>query len=166
MKKLMFILILLQFAILGFAQQENNEVTTYYLIRHAEKTDSENKNPNLNMKGKLRAEKWMNVFRNVKFDAIYSTNYNRTIETAKPTSLNKNLKIITYDFSEINYQNFLKETKGQIVLIVGHSNTTPEFVNNLIRENKYGTIDHYNNCNLYIVEFNGDIITDKLLYIE
>ena len=51
----------------------------FFLIRHAEKdrTDPDNKNPNLNEEGKLRALKWVEVFKNLEFDKIYSTNYYR-----------------------------------------------------------------------------------------
>ncbi len=72
------------------------EVTTYYFIRHAEKLriDKTDKNPNLNFNGYKRAEAWKDVFSNVPFDAIYSTDYNRTKLTAKPTATSKNLPIL------------------------------------------------------------------------
>lgn len=70
-------------------EAQENETTTYYFIRHAEKdkSDSSNKNPDLTEKGIQRAEKWSNVFENIKLDFIFSTKYNRTIQTAQPTAL-------------------------------------------------------------------------------
>lgn len=166
MKRIIQFLFLITFVLVIHAQEVNKEITTYYFIRHAEKTDSKNPNPSLNMKGKLRAEKWMNVFNNVKFDLIYSTKYNRTKETALPTAENQDLDIIIYSPGKSDYDKFLGVTKGKTVLIVGHSNTVPEFVNFVIGEDKYKTIEHHNNCNLYIIEIKDKLITDKLLFIE
>ena len=69
----------------------SEKTTTYYLIRHAEKdrTDIANSNPNLNFEGEKRAQNWANYFKEINLDAIYSTKYNRTIQTATPTSQEK-----------------------------------------------------------------------------
>ena len=61
----------------------NERITTYYLVRHAEKDRSnpEDKNPNLTAEGLQRAERWNTVLSNIRFDAVYTTNYNRTQQT-------------------------------------------------------------------------------------
>jgi len=84
MKKKFFLLVI-AFNLLSCT---SNDKTTYYLIRHAEKdrTDKTNKNPNLNEKGLERAKKWATYFKEIQLDAVYSTNYNRTQQTAKPTA--------------------------------------------------------------------------------
>ena len=81
MKRLIIVLLFF-FSLNSFAQ----ETTTYYFIRHAEKdrTDPNNANPKLTPKGHQRAVKWSEVFQEVSFDAVYSTDYSRTIETALP----------------------------------------------------------------------------------
>ena len=58
-----FFLLLIVFSSLNIKAQEN-ETTTYYFIRHAEKvrTDKANKNPNLTIKGQERAENWSTIF--------------------------------------------------------------------------------------------------------
>lgn len=143
-------------------------VTTYYLIRHAEKDQSNkaDKNPHLSKKGVKRAESWSKVLGDVKFDMVYSTNYNRTIETAEPTAKSNNLDITLYDPRNVNLQEFLKETEGKTVLIVGHSNTTPMLANSLLGSKKYNQIDESNNANLYIVTINEDTKTSTLLKID
>lgn len=83
-----------------------------------------------------------------------------------PTAKAQNLAIINYHPKNIDYTEFKESTKGKTVLIVGHSNTIPSFVNEIIGSKKYQDIDDDNNCNLYIVELDGDRITDKLLYIK
>jgi broad specificity phosphatase PhoE len=147
---------------------EEQKTTTYYLIRHAEKdqSDKTNKDPQLTKAGEKRAKKWANVFSDVKFDMVYSTNYNRTKATAKPTALANNVDIKFYDPRNLNTEEFKKNTEGKTVLIVGHSNTTPMFANGLLGENKYKKISEDNNSNLYIVTITEDSKTSILLKIE
>ena len=162
MKKL-FILFL--FFTLELSSQECSE---FFLIRHAEKdrTDPHNKNPNLNEKGKLRALKWAEVFKDLEFDKIYSTDYYRTLETVKPISKKIKKEILIYSPSIINYDKFLLDNKNYKVLVVGHSNTIPGFVNGLIKKKLYDQIDDRNNSNLYIVKICNNSISHNLLYIE
>ena len=166
MRKLIFGLSFCFLSLSLFSQELKSEVSTYYLIRHAEKEISDNPDPDLTDVGIARAENWARIFKNVKFDAIYSTDYKRTKATVEPTAFNQNLKILWYHPSQIDIKQFLKETEGKTVLIVGHSNTIPSFVNHLIGQNKYGDIEDSNNANLYIVEISNTSITDKLLYIK
>ena len=147
---------------------ESSLSSNYYLIRHAEKnrTIDSDRNPHLSDFGILRSKNWARVLENVKFDKIYSTNFFRTIETAKPLVDANNLEIIFYTHNEIDYNKFLEDNSGKNILIVGHSNTIPFIVNSLIGLNKYDLIDDHNNSNLYIVTIgsNGNI-SDKLLNI-
>jgi phosphohistidine phosphatase SixA len=150
------------------SQAQESEKTTYYFIRHAEKdrSDDTNKNPNLNEKGLLRAENWSTVFENVAFDEIYSTDYNRTIQTATPTAESKHLEIKFYNPANLYDEGFEFKTKGKTVLIVGHSNTTPQFVNKILGKEKYPDIDDANNSNLYIITITNNVLNDILLVIN
>jgi len=165
MKK--YILILIIFCgTLNFYAQEVNP-TTYYFIRHAEKdrTDKTNKNPHLTDKGKSRAENWSVVFENVDFDLIYSTKYNRTVETTEPTATKQNLEIQYYSPSHLNNEDFSLNTKGKTVLVVGHSNTTPQFVNDILGKVAYTDIDDKNNANLYILTLIGKNKNSSLIKV-
>lgn len=148
----------------------NNETenTSYYFIRHAEKdrSDKMNKNPKLIEKGEKRALKWSQTLKNIHFDAIYSTNYARTKETATPTALKNNLDLTIYSPTGMDYELFKKKTLGKTVLIVGHSNTTPSFVNAILGEKKYENINDNNNANLYLVTIINNKVSDQLLYIN
>ncbi len=159
-------IILLTVTIQAQEKPISSEVGTYYFIRHAEKVISEDPNPELSPKGELRAKNWAEIFQNISFNAIYSTDYIRTRNTTLPTAQSKGLEVILYHPVEIDYVKFLSETKGKTILVVGHSNTTPDFVNKLIGEEKYKLIDHDNFGNLYIVEITEGSVTDKLLHIE
>ena len=164
MKKLLLILAFVFCSVLTYAQ----EVTTYYFIRHAEKQrlDKTNRNPDLNYAGVKRAESWKVVFSNVKFDAVYSTDYNRTKLTAKPTADAKGLPILLYNPRKMYTESFQYNTKGKTVLVVGHSNTTNAFVNKILGEEKYPQIDDKNNSNLYIVTVTDGKASSVLLKIN
>ena len=155
MKK--FLLNVFVFAL--FSACTSDKVTRYYLIRHAEndRTNKTNKNPNLNSEGLLRAEKWAKHFEKIELDAVYSTDYNRTQQTAAPTAKSKGLIIQSYNSSKMYDSNFKKNTRGKIVLVVGHSNTTPVFVNNILDQKKYKNMADNDNASLYIVT----IVNDK-----
>ena len=169
MRYLFIFLISVLIASSSFAQEKESKITTYYFIRHAEKDRSnpQDRNPNLTEEGYERAKKWSEVLSHIKFDTVYSTNYNRTLQTAQPTAQKDNLDIIKYDPRKLGDSSFLEATKGKTVLVVGHSNTTPAFVNAVIGEKKYQDIDDSNNANLYIVIIseNGSV-SDTLLVIN
>jgi len=155
MKRLVILCFALLLTLPTFAQdsKSNEKTTTYYFIRHAEKdrSDKTNKDPNLIQKGVLRAAKWSFVLENIEFDAVYSTNYNRTKQTAQPTAEKKGVEVTIYDPRQLFSEEFANNTLGKTILVVGHSNTTPAFVNAVLGTKKYDSIDDNNNANLYIV---------------
>lgn len=149
--------------------------TKYYLIRHAEKdrTDEKDRNPNLNEKGQERAKKWATYFKNIDLDAVYSTNYNRTQQTATPTAKSKNLEIKSYNPRKLYDSIFQIETKGKTILVVGHSNTTPAFTSRILEENSNGAkfslhqnMDDHDNSSLYIVTLKGNKTTINVKKIK
>lgn len=153
----------------GYAQNsEDTTITTIYFIRHAEKDRSnpENTNPHLAAAGNARAKHWAEILQHVKFDAVYATNYNRTIETGLPTAENNNLTIQFYDANILNHVKILADNKGKTLLIVGHSNTTPAFVNKFLGKEIYKDIDDSNNGNLYRITVWEQGTTDLLLTIN
>ena len=133
------------------------KISTYYFIRHAEKdtTDTGNRNPALTEEGKERAQKWKAIFAEVDFDAVYSSDFIRTIETGKPTAESKSLKVEIYDHTKLNSEAFKKATEGKKVLVVGHTNTTPYFANAVLgKEHFQNDIDESQHGKLFIVQVN------------
>ena len=168
MKRQIILFIVLFTGCFSFSQSEETTISNFYFIRHAEKdrSDENNKNPHLTEKGVLRAEKWSEVLKNISFDAVYSTNYYRTRETAQPTALKNNLDITLYNPNSVEIEAFLKSHEGKNILIVGHSNTTPKFVNAILGHNQYQEIEDSNNANLYIVTIDKENKSGTLLFIE
>lgn len=171
MKHYFVLILVLTLSLSSCAQDEEttSETTTYYFIRHAEKdrSDNTNRDPDLIQDGILRAAKWSLVFENVDFDAVYSTDYNRTKQTAQPTAEKNGLEVEIYDPTQLFSEEFVINTKGKTVLVVGHSNTTPAFVNAVLGTKKYDDMDDSNNAGLYIVTISrsGEIF-DTVLVVE
>jgi len=172
MKKLLLSVLVISTTFLCCTKQkapiQKELISTYYLIRHAEKdrSDATNKNPDLLQKGTERAIRWSEVFKNVPFDKVYTTDYNRTIQTAAPTAKGKKLELSFYNPRALFDETFQKETKGKTVLVVGHSNTTPFFANNILGKEKYQQIDDHNNANLYIITVTNNTKTGVLLKVD
>ena len=95
--------IYLPFLLVKRKLKRKKTISTYYLIRHAEKdrSDKTNTDPNLTEDGLKRAENWANHFKDLKFDMVYSTNYNRTKQTAMPTAKANNVDLQFYNPSDI-----------------------------------------------------------------
>lgn len=161
MKKYIVFLLLFGFQI-HFGQ---NKTTQYYFIRHAEKADS-SKNPDLSEKGLERALEWKALFSAIQFDAVYSTDFKRTLQTIHPIVVENDQLLKLYNPQILDIETFKKETKGKTILIVGHSNTIPKMVNQLIKENKYGDIAENQFGNLYIVTLLENQILSHLLHLK
>ena len=143
-------------------------VSTYYFIRHAEKDRSnpDDIDPELNQSGLGRAMHWAEILEEVNLDAIYSTDFQRTTMTAAPIAVKKDLTVKYYDPDEVNIEQFKANNLGYNVLVIGHSNSTPELVNQMLGEQKYGPMDDYDNGSLLIVQLVGDKIADSRLHFN
>ena len=138
-------------------------ISTYYLIRHAEKDRSnpDNPDPELNQKGLGRAMHWAEILDDVSLDAIYSTDYERTRMTAAPVSIKQDISVTYYDPANLDINAFKSETLGKKVLVVSKSaagkatNTTPALVNRLIGEERYPQMEDDDNGGLFIVTIFG-----------
>ena len=78
----------------------------------------------------------------------------------------KNIEIELYSPSDIEYDKFIKLNAGEITLVVGHSNTVPDFVNELINNKYYDHIEDLNNSNLYTVSICGSNVTHELIKVD
>ena len=135
-----------------------NYHATYYLIRHAEKvrTDPNDQDPSLEIKGMMRAKRWAAYFEPIKMDKIYVTKYIRTRQTVSLIAQQKQVSPTQYDPNTIYSEEFLRQTNGKTVLIAGHSNTIPQMVNKLIGEEKFKDMDDADNSTLFKVTINGN----------
>lgn len=125
-----------------------------YLTRHAEKLDT-GSDPSLSEAGKLRAMNMATMLQKAQINHIYSTSYNRTLETAAPLSELISVGVQTYNPSALSdFSTSLKTLTGN-TLVVGHSNTTPELVT-LLGGDAGSTIDESEYDRLYQLIFDQD----------
>ncbi|MFC1554173.1 phosphoglycerate mutase family protein [candidate division KSB1 bacterium] len=141
-----------------FAQANN--ITTVFLVRHAEKVADGSNDPELTAAGKERAVELARVLSEADLDAVISTNYKRTRNTAEPSAKSKKLQTeIIPSLRTNDLKNYLDETlvkyKGGKILIVSHSNVVPLLIK-LIRQEEPRDIKNLDDNaydDLFVVSF-------------
>ena len=103
--------------------QEGPVLFTIYLVRHAEKQTLIS-DPPLTSCGEKRAVALKEFWSDIPIDAVYSTDYKRTMSTAAPVADAKNLEIQIYAPHALKALKETLMTKQQDAIVVGHSNTT------------------------------------------
>lgn len=156
MKSLYFIIILLI-----MSTSYGQEATTIYLIRHAEKADA-SADAHLSEAGRARAERWAQWFAGKSIRHLYSTPYNRTRETLQPLSSQIKMEAIDYNPSQLDLKALADKHKGESIVVAGHSNTIPNYVNKLIGKQLYPDLEENEFSCVYIVTIQGDSITHRL----
>lgn len=127
--------------------------TTIFLVRHAEKATDHATDPELTAAGKERAERLAHMLVPARVDAVYSTPYRRTKQTAWPLAEDLQVPIQEYDPRDAGFaRKLLQEEVGKTVLVVGHSNSIPLLVNTLIGEERFTQLDESEYDKLFIVQ--------------
>lgn len=94
-----------------------------YLVRHAEKSTEPTNDPHLTQEGHERAADLAKYFSRLKLDAIHSTLFNRSRETAGPLLEQKKISLQTYQPNQVDKIAEQASDLKQHTLIIGHSNT-------------------------------------------
>ena len=136
---------------------ESQATTTVIFVRHAEKLQVEDSDPELSEAGRQRAAELARQLVDADvvagIDAIYSTPYRRTEGTAQAVATALSLPITSYDAADTEtvIDEIVKEHKGKIILVVGHSNTVPAMIGAMGASKKVPDIDENEYDNIYIV---------------
>lgn len=139
-------------------------ITTVYLVRHAEKAEIPNdNNPPLNEMGLWRSQVLAHMLGKAEIKAIYTSQYQRTQQTAKPLAakLGVTPTVVPITMSPSNPRelsseyiramiNNIHQRAGESVLVVGHTNTIPRIISAL-RAGVIPVIDEQTFDNLFIV---------------
>ena len=140
----------------GTAKLANKKegTTTLLLVRHAEKKKGGN-DPQLTAKGSNRAVKLAQILEAFDIQKVYSSNYQRTLETAEPVLKSKGIGVEIYNPRELDKlkSSILKEDIGNNVLVVGHSNSTPTLANLFAGKDLFEKFDESDYNNLLLLEF-------------
>ena len=92
-----------------------------FVVRHGEMISE--KDERLTEAGRARADRLAKMLRDSKIAAVYSTDTERTIGTARPLADAIGQKIRTYDAIPALVDRIRRENPHDAVLVVGHSNT-------------------------------------------
>lgn len=103
------------------------EPATIFLVRHAEKL-TEGDDPALSEAGIERAQALASLLRDAGVEAIYSTDYARTRDTAAPLASLLGFELTLYDPDQLADVAAEIRRRGGRCLVVGHSNTTPDLL--------------------------------------
>ena len=109
--------------------------TTYYIVRHAEKEIiAGESDPDLTAAGAQRAQDLWTFLQHKGIDSVFVTQYKRTQQTAQPTATGTGNSLIEMNAGNVNsIVNTLKTMpRNKQILVVGHSNTTPQIVDGLM----------------------------------
>lgn len=99
-----------------------------FLVRHAEKVAEPTGDPPLTGQGQRRAAALADLLADAGIVAVWSTDYARTRDTAAPIAERLGLVPSLYDPGDLpGFANALRAAGGR-VLVVGHSNTTPQLI--------------------------------------
>ena len=136
---------------------ESQATTTVIFVRHAEKAAEPSDDPGLSPAGQRRVAELRRQLVDADVvagvDAVYSTPYRRTEETARPIAEALDLPIHSYDVADTEaiMEYIVREHKGKIILVVGHSNTLPALIGNMGASKKVPPIAENEYDNIYIV---------------
>jgi broad specificity phosphatase PhoE len=122
---------------------------TWLIVRHAERDGSSDA---LSDKGHERAQQLAALAKVLRVSAIYSTDLQRTRDTARPTAAAENREIRKYQRVSADWLNEVRQANAAgVVLIVGHSNTVGPIVRELTGIESF-EIPHDQYDLLYIVK--------------
>ncbi|MGH8197318.1 MAG: SixA phosphatase family protein [Steroidobacteraceae bacterium] len=127
--------------------------TTVFVMRHAEKAAAPPEDPPLSRAGEARALELAQQFgrapKGQRLDAIIVSEFRRTQDTVRPLANRLGVPVIVVPASDPARaaERAVAENRGGRVLIVGHSDTVPDIVQELsgdevgpMRETDYGII--------------------------
>jgi 2,3-bisphosphoglycerate-dependent phosphoglycerate mutase len=131
---------------------QTSSITTFILVRHAEKGNDGTDDPDLTPEGIQRAKKLAGIFKNTAVDAVYSTRYKRTKNTVEPLAQQKGKEVMLYEnVKPATLDDILTKYPGGTILIGGHSNTIPQLANQLVGREEFKTFDDSDYGNILII---------------
>lgn len=145
--KILFVILVVVIVIIGWFCC-CRPITTVLIVRHAEKT-MEGADPPLSSEGFARAQTLAHVAGEAGVTGIYTSQYLRTQQTAEPLSTQLGIPIIQVDSANVNSltNQILSNHNGEVVVVVGHSNTIPLIIEELggglispIQESEYDNL--------------------------
>ncbi len=132
--------------------------TIIYLVRHCEKGKDGTRDPELSPEGRARAERLGKVMDKARIDRICTTSFKRTIATGAAVQYWAGGPP-TETFPMEAQPDWLSETLptagGQSLFYVGHTNTIPQLLNQLVGKDQFHDLPEEDFGRLYIAITKG-----------
>ena len=113
------------FAVLASAMAAPSAI---FIVRHAEKASSTDKDPDLAEAGRARAESLAKMLKDANITAIYATEFKRTQQTAAPVAKALGLELTIAPAKDTaTLAAKLRDLRGN-ALVVGHGNTITDLI--------------------------------------
>lgn len=137
----------------------------FFLVRHAEKV-RQGDDPILSPSGEQRAEMLASLLADTAIERIHSTDFTRTRHTVTPLALRLGIGVELYDPSRPEDLVMELQKTGGRQLIVGHSNTVPDLVQQLGGDGgaEIDEAREYDRLYLVTVDRDGAVSTVLLRY--
>ncbi len=126
------LLLLLGVPARGWSQERP---TTVIVVRHAERAAVEGRDPPLSEAGEQRARALVEAVGDAGVKAIYATQFQRTQQTARPLAEHLGVPLTIFEatgdaraHAAALAREVLSKHAGEVVVVVGHSNTVPAIV--------------------------------------
>jgi broad specificity phosphatase PhoE len=98
------------------------------IVRHAEKANNTDKDPNLSAAGLTRAEVLAQMLKDSAIEAIYITEFKRTAETAAPAARALGVTPTTVPAKDTSALVDKLRAQKKNALVVGHGNSIPDLI--------------------------------------
>lgn len=156
MKRILFIFLIL----ITVQSVQAQETTRIWIVRHGEKdlTDPKEKDPELSVEGKERAEVLVKYLKGKKIDALFSTDYKRTSGTLTPLASKRNLNLKFYNSKDNTalVDTILNNYKGKNVVICSHSNRILGIIAAFGAVSPIKEITEQEYSHIFLLEIKGD----------
>jgi phosphohistidine phosphatase SixA len=165
MKHLICFLLVGFFVLVAAAQTR-----TFILVRHAEKDTTATgatamtADPPLTQQGQQRAQNLIKALKKYTPNAIYSTNFTRTKATVTPLAQKFKQEVVVYNYKDLKaFATTLLNGSQQVVVVAGHTNSTPALANLLLGQEKYPALDESVYNKIFIVTISNGKATAEVI---
>jgi len=105
-----------------------NAAPFVFIVRHAEKASTSDKDPDLSLQGQKHADSLAHILQDSQITSVVVTEFKRTQETAAPTAKAAHVSSTMIPASDVGaLVEELRALNGN-VLVVGHGNTIPDLL--------------------------------------
>lgn len=166
-KYLLFFILLVPhlqaFCTTALPRVDSSQFVKIILVRHAERANADS-DAELSQSGLDRANRLATALKDVKIDELYATPFKRTKGTIEPIAKKIKKEVSIYKTNDINtFAETLRKKWGKTILVAGHSNTTPNLVNLLLKQERFPQMDDADFGKIFILTMHKSGATDVLV---